>query len=63
MTQQQPLSIFRFDDGPQSTAANDDRVAGSARPPVSGWDPFEIWRVRVRDARRSSPSTREIGDA
>jgi len=52
MTQQQPL--FRFGAGSQSTAANDDRVASQARLQTSGWDPFEIWRLRVRDARRSS---------
>jgi hypothetical protein len=22
---------------------------------VSGWDPFEVWRTRVRDARRAPP--------
>jgi len=55
MTQQQPL--FRFDNGSPSIAANDDRVANSPRTPASGWDPFEIWRLRVRDARRS-PSTK-----
>jgi hypothetical protein len=54
MTQQQPL--FRFDAGSQTTAANDDRVANQSRSPASGWDPFEIWRLRVRDARRSSPT-------
>ena len=54
MTQQQPL--FRFGAGPQSTAANDERVGPQARTPASGWDPFEIWRLRVRDARRSSPT-------
>lgn len=39
-------------------AANDDhgpvpsieRDTGSAE--ASGWDPFEVWRTRVRDARR-----------
>lgn len=61
MTQQQPL--FRFDTGSKSTAANDDRVASQQRTPASGWDPFEIWRLRVRDARRSSPTRRLPSDA
>jgi len=25
---------------------------------AGGWDPFEIWRTRVRDARREAPSPR-----
>jgi hypothetical protein len=44
-------------------AANDDHgppLPGGAEEigvtapdgPVSGWDPFEVWRTRVRDARR-----------
>jgi len=24
---------------------------------TSGWDPFEIWRTRVRDARREAPTS------
>ena len=30
-------------------AANDDAIEGGGRP--AGWDPFEVWRTRVRDAR------------
>jgi hypothetical protein len=40
------------DDGPAEGGAG-----GSAGP--AGWDPFEVWRTRVRDARRSAaPSVR-----
>jgi len=47
---------------PGQVAANDDdatgAVAGSPRatpyPGTAGWDPFEIWRTRVRDARRDA---------
>ena len=47
---------------PPSIAANDDRAPGAAdeTPRVepylgtAGWDPFEIWRTRVRDARRDA---------
>ncbi len=41
-------------------AANDEaRPAGAAAtvepsPRPSGWDPFEVWRTRVRDARRDA---------
>jgi hypothetical protein len=44
-------------------AANDDQGPGPAAPRTgeahalapAGWDPFEIWRTRVRDARREAP--------
>lgn len=34
---------------PGASAANDDAIEGGGRP--VGWDPFEVWRTRVRDAR------------
>lgn len=34
------------DPRPLSAAANDEFV--SAVQPTSGWDPFEVWRTRVR---------------
>jgi hypothetical protein len=34
-------------------AANEPMIAGAHRP--SGWDPFEIWRTRVRALRRGLP--------
>jgi hypothetical protein len=33
---------------PLSTAANDEFVLPVK--PVSGWDPFEVWRTRVKAA-------------
>ena len=39
-------------------AANDERSPDGAAaavepaPRPAGWDPFEVWRTRVRDARR-----------
>lgn len=30
-------------------AANDDKIEGAG--PGPGWDPFEVWRTRVRDER------------
>ncbi len=35
--------------GAKAPAANDDTIDGGGRP--GGWDPFEVWRTRVRDAR------------
>ena len=37
----------------QPEAANDAVIEGSA--PARGWDPFEIWRTRVRDMRNQRP--------
>jgi len=31
------------------TAANEAMIEGGGRPPA--WDPFEVWRTRVRDVR------------
>ena len=36
-------------------AANDDAIEGGGKP--TGWDPFEVWRTRVRDARPRAPDT------
>ena len=41
-------------------AANDEQknqpenVSTQAGARVSGWDPFEVWRTRVRNARRNN---------
>ena len=43
-------------------AANDDFAPGprddgraeAAATPTGGWDAFEVWRTRVRDARRDA---------
>ena len=35
-------------------AANDAVINSSG--PTPGWDPFEIWRTRVRDAREQRPT-------
>jgi hypothetical protein len=43
-----------------SEAANEGQYPGGAAgavdpaPRPSGWDPFEVWRTRVRDARRGA---------
>jgi hypothetical protein len=39
---------------PLSTAANDEFVLPVK--PVSGWDPFEVWRTRVKAAPDDSKS-------
>jgi hypothetical protein len=43
----------RLLDGKSLDAANDPVIAGAL--PASGWDPFEIWRTRVRGLRRQLP--------
>lgn len=40
--------------GDSPEAANDSLINGSG--PAPGWDPFEIWRTRVRDAREQRPT-------
>jgi hypothetical protein len=40
--------------GKSLEAANDAVMNGSG--PAPGWDPFEIWRTRVRDAREQRPT-------
>lgn len=34
-------------------AANDAEIGESG--PAPGWDPFEVWRTRVKDAREQRP--------
>ncbi len=40
-----------------SAAANDEigpvPPAGGEDAAAAGWDPFEVWRTRIRDARRA----------
>jgi hypothetical protein len=40
---------------PLSSAANEE-FAAAARP-VSGWDPYEVWRTRVKAAAQNNPKT------
>lgn len=56
-----PADPGRRDDastgGVKLDAANDDHgpadhVAREHAAKEAGWDPFEVWRTRVRDARR-----------
>lgn len=38
---------------------SDARAVMQSQPPRSGWDPYEVWRTRVRDSRtplRPEPS-------
>jgi len=36
-------------DATANEAANESVIEGGGRPPA--WDPFEVWRTRVRDVR------------
>jgi hypothetical protein len=54
-------SVSRVSVLSRQDAANDEHGAvrlksapSFARDASSGWDPFEVWRTRVRDARRDA---------
>lgn len=50
---QDGFETTRLLDGKTLDAANDPVIAGTR--PHKGWDPFEIWRTRVRSMRRPAP--------
>ena len=37
---------------PLSAAANDEFVSSSVQP-ASGWDPYEVWRTRIKAAQEN----------
>ena len=41
-------------DGKALDAANDPMIDGAR--PAAGWDPFEVWRTRVRDQQQNPPT-------
>ena len=50
--------------GGMDVAANEDRVAAEYNPnhqqsndAIAGWDPYEIWRTRVKNVRDSKTPT------
>jgi hypothetical protein len=53
---QTPLQVegLLVDPQPLALAANEE-FAGRSQPP-SGWDPFEVWRTRVRAAQAPGES-------
>ena len=53
---QTPLEVegLLVDPQPLALAANEE-FAGRSQPP-SGWDPFEVWRTRVRAAQAPGES-------
>ncbi len=50
---QDGFETTRLLDGKALDAANDPVIAGAR--PHQGWDPFEIWRTRVRSMRLLVP--------
>ncbi len=44
----------RLLEGKAFEAANDPVIAGVR--PASGWDPFEVWRTRVRGTVQGAPT-------
>jgi hypothetical protein len=50
-----PISIDALlTHGNAHEAANDAAIDESG--PAPGWDPFEVWRTRVKDARERDPT-------
>jgi len=47
---------FSVAGAPGAAAASAGAPRALRHAPSAGWDPFEIWRTRVRDARREPPS-------
>jgi len=45
---------------PQSlTPAANEEFAASSTKPATGWDPFEVWRTRVRGAQQDVAKSEE----
>jgi hypothetical protein len=58
---QDGFETTRLLDGKTLDAANDPEITGAR--PHKGWDPFEIWRTRVRSMRRLPPREgKDTGD-
>ena len=63
MNSYDPLLLAHLVDLEASEASNDSlgptfRWQGSTSAPAAtaGWDPFDVWRTRIRDARRDAPA-------
>lgn len=63
MNQSDLLSFTRVVELAERAASNDElgpaprrSSLGSAPEPTGGWDPFDVWRTRVRDARQDTRS-------
>jgi hypothetical protein len=50
------IAIVRLTTEAANEAQHPSGAAGAVDPSPrpSGWDPFEVWRTRVRDARRDA---------
>jgi hypothetical protein len=46
--------------GITDTAANDDAVEGAG--PAPAWDPYEVWRTRVKDVRDQRTRTPGVSE-
>jgi hypothetical protein len=58
---QTSLEVEGLMPGPESLeAAANEEFAGRTNSVASGWDPFEVWRTRVKAAK---PTTDESGAA
>ena len=68
MIKQLNVGLVRLADA-QSTAANEDRTAVVAAAEskeagsASGWDPYEVWRTRIKSARDTRSKSDSNGPA
>jgi hypothetical protein len=46
--------------GPQSLAAANEEFARQPQPSRAGWDPFEVWRTRVKPEQEGTKSGAEV---
>lgn len=42
-------------DSPLSPEVRHEGAEEAANLPASGWDPFEVWRTRIKSAQKSGP--------
>jgi hypothetical protein len=52
---QTPLEVEGLLTGPQPLALAANEEFASRPQPSSGWDPFEVWRTRVKAAQSQNP--------
>jgi hypothetical protein len=65
------VGLVRLADAGTTTAANEDRTpvvaAAESKEPgstsASGWDPYEVWRTRVKSARDTRSKSNSNGPA
>jgi hypothetical protein len=57
---QTPLEVEGLLAGPESLAAANEEYTRQPQPSPAGWDPFEVWRTRVKAAQEAPKSGAQI---